>query len=270
MPRLFSSPLATFGRFVPKDLGSRRIAHDLAYGGDPRQRLGLFAPRAASDEPLPAILFFYGGSWRSGFREGYEFVGRALAAQGFLVGIADYRQIPDGRFPIFLEDCAAAARWLLANAPEHGGRPGSLVLMGHSAGAYNAAMLALDPQWLGADHARIGAWVGISGPYVFGRPNAVTKAAFGPRGPAKDAQPINLASAASPPALLLHGGRDTIVLPRSSEEMGRRLRNAGVSAAVKVYPQLDHIAPVGVFALPFRSRSSLFGDAVAFCRSHTG
>jgi len=270
MPAVFKSPLATFGRFVPKDPASRRIEQAMAYGPDPRQRLSLFAPRRRHDEPLPVILFFYGGSWRSGFREGYDFVGRALAAQGFLAAIVDYRLVPEGRFPVFMEDCAAATGWLLDNAGNHGGRTGSILLVGHSAGAYNAAMLALDARWLGADRARISGWVGISGPYAFGAANAVTKAAFGTRGPAPNAQPVNLASADSPPALLLHGGRDTVVLPASSEELARRLRRAGASASVKVYPQLDHIATIGVFALPFRGRSSLFSDLIAFCKQHGG
>ena len=124
MPALFKSPLATFGKFVPKDLGSRRVEQDVAYGPDPRQRLSLFAPLSRSSEPLPLVMFFYGGSWRSGFRQGYEFVGRALAAQGFLVGIADYRLAPGGRFPVFLEDCAAATRWLTANGGRYGGGDG--------------------------------------------------------------------------------------------------------------------------------------------------
>lgn len=267
MPALFKSPLATFGKFVPKDLGSRRVEQDLAYGPDPRQRLSLFAPLSRSPEPLPLVMFFYGGSWRSGFRQGYEFVGRALAAQGFLVGIADYRLAPGGRFPVFLEDCAAATRWLTANGGRYGGGDG-ILLTGHSAGAYNAAMLALEPRWLGPDHARVAAWVGIAGPYAFGSANPVTKAAFGPRGPARDAQPVNLVKPGSPPALLLHGGRDTVVRPESSEELGRRLRKAGASATVKVYPKLDHIATIGVFALPFRGRSTLFGDVIAFCKQH--
>jgi len=269
MPSVFSSPLATFARFVPKDAASTRVEQDIGYGSDPRQRLSLFAPRRGAGEPLPTILFFYGGSWRSGFREGYEFVGRALAAQGFLVGIADYRLVPEGRFPVFLEDCAAATRWLLGNAREHGGKSGRIILMGHSAGAYNAAMLALDRRWLGADYSQVRAWVGIAGPYRFGAPNAVTTAAFGPGGPGRAAEPVNVAGNGGPPALLLHGGRDTVVLPASSHELGRRLDAAGTNAIVKVYPRLDHIATIGVFALPFRGRSSLFGDVVDFCTQHS-
>lgn len=269
MPAVFKSPLATFGRFVPKDPLSRCIETDIAYGPDPRQRLSLFAPRRSASGDLPVVLFLYGGSWRSGFRQGYEFVGRALGAQGFLTAIPDYRLAPEGRFPIFLEDCAAAMHWLLDHAGDYGGRAGGAMLIGHSAGAYNAAMLALDPQWLGPDRSRLSGWVGIAGPYVFGAPNSVTRDAFGPRGPSRDQQPVNLAGPGSPPALLLHGGRDTVVLPASSEELGRRLRKVGSTATVKVYPPLDHIATIGVFALPFRSRSSLFGDVAAFCSEHS-
>jgi acetyl esterase/lipase len=268
MPSIFQSPLAAFARFVPKDPASTRAEDKVAYGPHPRQKLSLFAPRRRGACPLPVILFFYGGSWQSGFREGYEFVGRALAAHGFLVAVADYRLVREGRFPVFLEDCAAATRWLLVNSGPQGGDAGSIILIGHSAGAYNAAMLALDAKWLGKDRARVRAWVGIAGPYVFGAANAVTRAAFGGAGPAKTAQPVNLVRPGSAPALLLHGGRDKVVLPASSEELGRRLRHAGASATVKVYPQLDHIATIGVFALPFRGRSTLFADVVSFCKEH--
>lgn len=263
------SPLATFARFVPKDAGSVRVDGAIAYGPHQRQMLSLFAPRQRGTETLPLIMFFYGGSWRSGFRDGYEFVGRALAAQGFVVAVPDYRQVPEGRFPLFVEDCAEATGWLLENAANYSGDPSGVQLVGHSAGAYNAAMLALDRRWLGADHAKVRAWVGIAGPYAFGSPNAVTKAAFGPSGPAREAEPVNLARRGSPPALLLHGGRDTMVLPASSERLGRQLRAVGSSASVKVYPQLDHIATIGVFALPFRRRSTLFADAVAFLKEHS-
>ena len=133
------------------DSGSRRIAGQ-AYGGDPRQRLDVFLP--ASSGPWPIVMFFYGGSWNGGSRETYRFVGEALAAQGCLVVIPDYRVYPQVRYPAFLEDCAAATGWTMRNLERLGGDPSRLILFGHSAGAYNAAMLALDPRWLDAPAAR--------------------------------------------------------------------------------------------------------------------
>ena len=94
------------------------------------------------------VVFFHGGTWRSGARGDYAFVGHALAAQSVMTLIADYRLYPEVQFPEFLRDSASAAVWGMRAASQLGADPTRVLLMGHSAGAYNAAMLALDPQWL--------------------------------------------------------------------------------------------------------------------------
>ncbi|HEX8622908.1 MAG TPA: alpha/beta hydrolase, partial [Allosphingosinicella sp.] len=160
-------PLGTFNALMPKDRASMRVAQGVAFGDGPRLRLDLYAPRAASAAPRPVIVFLYGGSWNSGRRQGYAFAGRALAAQGFVVVVPDHRLVPEVRYPDFLRDCAAAVRWARTGAARHGGDGTRIVLVGHSAGAYNAAMLALDPGLLGADRAAIRGFVGLAGPYDF-------------------------------------------------------------------------------------------------------
>lgn len=65
--------------------------------------------------------FFYGGSWNSGTKDDYSFVGRALASRGCLVAIADDRLVPHIRYPAFLEDNAAAFHWLRRYAMCWGG-----------------------------------------------------------------------------------------------------------------------------------------------------
>ena len=162
------SPLKSFNAVLPKDGGSRLVGRDLAFASGERGRLDLYAPKGtAAGAKLPVIVFFYGGSWSSGDKDGYGFVGRALAAQGFLVAVPDYRLVPEVRFPGFVEDGAAAVKWVRANAARYGGDPDRLVLAGHSAGAYNAAMLALDEKWLGADRAAVKGFAGLAGPYDF-------------------------------------------------------------------------------------------------------
>jgi acetyl esterase/lipase len=88
-------------------------------------------------------------------------------AQGFVVIVPDHRLVPEVRYPDFLRDCAAAVRWALGEAGRYGGDSNRIVLVGHSAGAYNAAMLALDPGLLGADRAAIRGFAGLAGPYDF-------------------------------------------------------------------------------------------------------
>jgi acetyl esterase/lipase len=92
------------------------------------------------------IVFFYGGGWHAGERGDYGFAAAAFAAQGFIAVIPDYRLVPEVRYPEFLEDGALALHWVVAHIAEYGGDPGKICVAGHSAGAYIAAMLALDPR----------------------------------------------------------------------------------------------------------------------------
>ncbi|HEX8191987.1 MAG TPA: alpha/beta hydrolase, partial [Allosphingosinicella sp.] len=240
-----------------------------AFGPEPRQRLDVYRPRRAGED-LPVILFLYGGNWQSGTRSGYEFAGRALAAQGFVVAVPDYRLVPEVRFPAFLEDNAAALRWVRRNARRFGADADRIVLVGHSAGAYNAAMLALDPTWLGDDRQAVRGFVGIAGPYDFlPLDSPITRAAFGSAPDPRATQPVNFGSADDPPALLLHGTADRTVYPRNSERLAERLRSAGVEAQVELYPGTGHVGIVTALARPFRGKAPVLRDTAAFARRVT-
>jgi acetyl esterase/lipase len=263
------SPLQTFNSIVPKDRGVQQSARDVSFGPEPRQRLDLYrpAPPRAGTPPsgLPIIVFIHGGSWQSGEKDGYSFAGRALASRGFLVAVPNYRLVPQVRYPTFLQDNAAAVRWLIANASRYGGNPSRIVLVGHSAGAYNAAMLALDPRWLGAERRNVRGLVGLSGPYDFlPLDGPVTRAAFGNEREPASTQPINFASADDPPALLLHGAKDTTVYPRNSQGLQARLAQSGVDARLKVYPGVGHVGILTALSRPFRGRAPVLDDVAAF------
>lgn len=258
------SPLRVFDTLVPKDGGVRVAVRGAAFGADPRQRLDVYVPRALG-RPLPIIVFFYGGSWNSGTRRGYAFVGRALAAHGFAVAVPDYRVVPQVRFPAFLEDSAAAVRWVRAHAAAFGGDPDRLVLAGHSAGAYNAAMLALDPRWLGQDRSAVRGWIGLAGPYDFlPLDQPVTRAAFGGAADLAATQPIRFAGAGDPPALLATAGRDTLVGAYNSDHLAARLQSADVEVERRRYPAIGHVGLVTAIARPLRSRAPVLADMAAF------
>lgn len=152
---------------VPSD--SYRLRADLAYGPAARQRLDVYLPLERRT-PGPVVVFFYGGSWTTGERATYRFVGEALASRGIAVVVADYRLSPAVRYPVFLQDSAQALRWTMDHLGELGADPRQVFVMGHSAGAYNAAMLALDARWLagaGLQPAQLAGWIGLAGPYDF-------------------------------------------------------------------------------------------------------
>lgn len=263
-------PLASFNALMPKDRASARAAQGIAYGDGERLRLDVYAPRAAAAKPRPVILFFYGGSWNSGRRQGYAFAGRALAARGFVVIVADYRLVPEVRYPDFLRDCAAAVRWARRHAREHGGDGDRIVLTGHSAGAYNAAMLALDPGLLGPDRAAVKGFAGLAGPYDFlPLDDPSTIAAFGAWPRPSETQPISHAAAPAPPVLLLHGEGDSRVKPRNSLKLARLLRAAGSDVRLKLYPGLGHVGILTALAMPFRRRAPVLSDIADFAREVT-
>lgn len=258
------SPLNMFDRFVPKDGGVRKVA-SARYAEGPMGMLDVYAPKQTSTTPRPVIVFFYGGSWQWGDRQPYTFVGKALAARGFVTIIPDYRKVPEVRYPGFVEDGAAAVRWARAHARDYGGDGERIVLAGQSAGAYIAAMLAVDGRWLGRDRAAVRGLAGLAGPYDFAPfTTDAGKAAFGQWPRPEETQPVTHADAGSPPALLLTGDDDDVVRPRNSDALAAALTKAGVSAEVKRYPGIGHIGILTAIARPLRGKAPVLDDMSAF------
>jgi acetyl esterase/lipase len=265
------APVRAFDTVVPKDSASRKVASDVAYGEGPRRKLDVYAPIASGKRPLPMIVFIYGGSWANGTREGYHFAARALAAAGFVTIVPDYRLVPEVHFPGFIEDCAAAVRWARAHAHDYAGDPNRIVIVGHSAGAYNGAMLALDPRFLGKDRAAIKGFAGLAGPYDFlPLDGPVTTRTFGRWPRTEETQPIHYAAASAPPMLLLHGGEDGTVWPKNSINLNARLRSLGASSELKIYPGIGHIGIVTALAKPFRDKAPVLDDVTSFAKRVTG
>lgn len=263
------SALNLFDTLVPKDPGVEFVVKDIAFGSDPRQRIDVYRPKGRPGA-LPIIVFFYGGSWRSGSKAGYAFVGRALAASGFVVAIPDYRLVPQIRYPAFLEDNAAATKWMIANATSLGADPERIVLAGHSAGAYDAAMLALDSRWLGSDRERVRGLIGLAGPYDFlPLTGDVLGPAFKGASDPPSTQPVNYVGADDPAAFLATGGRDDFVKPRNSDSLAARLRAAEIPVTRKIYPHVGHIGLLTAIARPLRKRASVLEDMKVFAHAVT-
>lgn len=251
------SSLRVIDALVPCDTYSR--LPDQAYGPDPRQRLDVYLP-ARPLPNAPIAVFFYGGSWSSGERADYRFVGEALASSGIVTVVPDYRLSPAVRYPAFVRDSAEAVRWAHTRARSFGADPSRLHVCGHSAGAYNAAMLALDPRWLGEVGMRPGqlaGWAGLAGPYDF-LPiiQAETRVAFDwPNTPA-DSQPLFHAlqqRGPAPPALLLAPQKDPLVEPlRNTVALANALQERGVPVQHELLPRVNHATLVATLASPLR------------------
>jgi acetyl esterase/lipase len=248
-----------------------RVEHNVRYADGKRGCMDVYIPRrVAADTPL--VVFVYGGSWQSGEKSIYRFVGAVLASRGFVTVIPDYRVYPQVVYPDFLRDNARAVAFARSHAAEWGADPNRLVLMGHSAGAYNVAMLALDRRWLaevGVDPRRdiIGV-VGLSGPYDFlPLRDPVYKTIFGPPDTLPDTQPINHVDGAAPPMLLFAGANDTLVDPGNSTRLAAAITARGGQATAKIWPRHTHVSMLTAILNPFREYPAVLENIVSFIDS---
>jgi acetyl esterase/lipase len=252
---------------------------DVAYGPLPRQRFDVYVPGTSITEAdkatgSPLVIFIYGGSWNMGDRREYRFAGEALAARGFTVMVVDYRLYPEVRYPDFLEDCARAVGYGLEHARELGADPQRVFLYGHSAGAYNVAMLALDPRWLravGHSPDELAGWVGLAGPYNFlPIEDPDVQRVFDWPATSPDTQPINhVGDLAHPlPVFLGASVHDKLVYPeQNSIPLADRMKARGTDVTYKAYEHVNHALLVGALSWPLTPLASVLDDTTAFMRA---
>ena len=258
---------------ISGDGATRLAVRGAAYGPLPRHRLDVWVPARAPAAPLPVIVFFYGGGWVAGDRADYGFAGRAFAAQGFVTIVADYRLVPEVRFPAFLQDGALAVKWARDHVARYGGDPDRISLAGHSAGAYQAAMLTLDTHYLadvGVNPKIVRAAALLAGPadfYPFTEQRGRDALGAWPR--PLETQPISFARADAPPMLLMHGTGDTIVRPYNSERLAAKLKALGAPVDLRLYRGKSHTDLVKSLSPAFRGTTPALADSVAFLRANS-
>jgi len=256
---------------VPAAFGAYTRRTDIPYGDDPQQRLDVYLPDKPPTRPRPLAVFWYGGRWTSGDKNDYRFVGAALAELGYAAVLPNYRHYPQVKMPGFMDDAARAALWAVTHAGDFDADPQRLYLMGHSAGAHMAALVALDNRYFIAAGGRvppIAGVVGLSGPYDF-LPllDADLQAMFGPPEIYPDSQPIDFVRSGAPPMLLVHGLKDDIVLPKNSRNLAAALRAVDVPVVLKLYPKLGHADTVAALSEPARGRAPTLANIAAFVNS---
>ncbi len=249
-----------------------RETRDVAYGDGPRRTLDVYRPIALPTK-APVVVFVYGGSWREGSKDDYRFVADALTAHGIVVVIPDYRVFPEVSYPDFIDDTAAAVAWTFREIERYGGDAGRIFVTGHSAGAYNAAMVAFDPRWLlryGLVPKQLRGFVGLAGPYDFlPIEDAGAKAVFHWPATPRDSQPIEHVTPQSVPSLLIAARKDSFVDPvQNTLAMAAALKAAGVDVTVDLHDRVDHVTLVGAMARPLRFLAPVEQEFVDFVLSH--
>lgn len=237
---------------VVSDQGYRKTS-DLRYGTHDRQRMDLYQPEE-TDQPIdlstaaPLIVFVHGGAWRTGSKDQYEFVAASLTAEGYTVLIPNYRLYPAVRFPDFVADIASA----LASYEKFAAiqQPGpttnaTVVLMGHSSGAHQAALLTTDPSYFqqaGVTSDIVGL-IGLSGPYDLPIDTEEVAVVFPDIDDEESINPVLQAQRLAdrqqpqnplPPTLLLHGSGDERVTINHTPRFASALRSTGATVTVEI------------------------------------
>ncbi|MCR6494383.1 alpha/beta hydrolase [Cellulomonas sp. P24] len=212
---------------------------------DPAQSSRVFLPDGASASPAPLVVLVPGGGWVSADPTGLTGLATWLAERGAAVVTISYRtSSDDAYFPVPAEDVACGLADAAARVRRAGIGVGEVVLVGHSAGAQLAAVVALDPGTYSggcSDPAVVpDRLVGLAGPYDVTRIDGAVESLFGTGTPSADARraadPVAAAGRRSELAVLLvHGTADGLVPVEQTQRFAAALSAGGHQVTTR-YP----------------------------------
>jgi acetyl esterase/lipase len=236
------------------------VKRNIPFGDKPYLTLDLY--RSKNKDNHRVLIFYYGGGWTAGKKEDYAFVADRFTREGYTVVIPDYGKYPDVTYPTFVEQSARAVAWVHQHVTYD-----KLFLMGHSAGAYNAVMLATNPRFLAAYELKqsdIDGVIGLAGPYGFTPDSKKYRAIFSNMGDYKQMNVSTFVTGNEPPMLLLHGATDETVSAENSYVLANNLRASGASAEIITYPDLGHLKIIGALAERWKDDAPIARDASTF------
>jgi acetyl esterase/lipase len=247
-----------------------RYAQDLTYGPAERQVLDVYRPQRGTERPV--AVFLHGGRWQYGSKAQYRLLGRTLAQHGVVTVVPNYRLYPPATFPAWVNDAAAAVRWTYDHVHRFGGDATQLYVVGHSAGAHTATLLALDDRYLrkaGVPPGVIRGVVSMAGPVDVEWTAPDIQALMGPKEHWAATYPAAQVDGAGIPLLLLHGTADETVAAGNATRLATRIRNAGGCAKAILYPGVGHLRIVLGLHFPWLLGGLVLHDLLSFMDAPT-
>lgn len=225
---------------------TRRCVLDVPYGASEWQRLDLYLPDDPALRQLPVLVFMHGGGWTHGYKEWCGFMAAAVNDFPAILASVSYRLLPDVAYPVPVDDCVAALKWVYDHVEAQGGDAGRLYVGGHSAGGQIAALMALQPDRLlaaGLPADAIKAVFCLSATFNRRMVNPVAAPAHVPPEPhtaIAAGSPLALAESARTPFFIAWGGNEDERLERTGRQMEAALGRVGCPVEVLVAPDRDH------------------------------
>lgn len=256
------SPLAIVNGITSS--GGVGVSKNILYGDEPLQDLDIYYPKPlaqamkaerAVTASYPMVVFVHGGSWESGTKEQYAFVGQSLAQAGYVTAVINYRKAPEHVYPEYVKDAAQAIAWSIDNAASLHADPKRVAVMGHSAGAFNAVAAVANEDFLAPYDVKptdIATVIGIAGPYSYDFRKFDSATAFAADATPDEVMPDRHIKGAQPPYLLLTAENDDVVHATNTLKMTKALQQANVSVKNGEIKGASHATSIGAMAPPLR------------------
>ncbi|WP_166170965.1 alpha/beta hydrolase [Acinetobacter sp. SA01] len=247
--------LYDFGSYALNRLTPRKgytVIENIAYGLKARQRLDIFTSEVPRKQRA-LIVFVHGGAWLHGDKKDYRFVGEAFAREGYDVAVINYHLAPEHVFPSYIDDLSLALNYLTQHQSRYNIQTEKLVLMGHSAGAFNVMSALYHPTPYPLQcRSQIRAIIGLSGPYHFDyKDDPICADAFDQSVPYQQVMPYYFVETNTVRHYLFLAANDQVVGHNNSEDLHRILQEKGNHSQMITIPGTGHVSIMG-------SVSSLF------------
>ena len=245
--RLYDFASYSINYLTPKDTFEKE--EHLAYGLKARNRLDLYRTKNPKKQK-PLIVFVHGGSWQHGNKRDYLFLGETFAREGYDVAVINYHLAPEHIFPAFIDDLAQAIHYLSQNQDKLNISTDNMILMGHSAGAFNVMSVVYSAQSQNFKYKdQIKAIVGLAGPYHFdyvGDP--LSEHAFDHKISYQQVMPYYFIEPNHIKHYLLVAEQDQVVERKNTLDLDIALRQKGNHSHIAVIPKTGHITIVATLA----------------------
>ena len=245
--RLYDFASYSINYLTPKDTFEKE--EHLAYGLKARNRLDLYRTKNPKKQK-PLIVFVHGGSWQHGNKRDYLFIGETFAREGYDVAVINYHLAPEHIFPAFIDDLAQAIHYLTQNQNKLNISTDNMILMGHSAGAFNVMSVVYSAQSQNFKYKdQIKAIVGLAGPYHFdyvGDP--LSEHAFDHKISYQQVMPYYFIEPNQIKHYLLVAEQDQLVERKNTLDLDIALRQKGNHSHIAVIPKTGHITIVATLA----------------------
>lgn len=248
--RIYDVGSYALNRLTPRQGYS--VQENVPYGLRARHRLDLFRTQTPR-EHRPLIVFVHGGAWMHGDKKDYRFIGEAFAKEGFDVAVINYHLAPEHIFPASIDDLSLALNYLNVHQLKYQISTEKVVLMGHSAGAFNVMSALYHPKPYEIQcRSQITAIIGLAGPYHFDyKGDPICADAFDQNRPYQEVMPYYFVESNTVKHYLLVAENDDVVGLSNAVDLDRRLKEKGNYSQLWTVPRIGHISMIG-------SVSSLF------------